>query len=859
MNELNVILPKSDRTNPATPVLIPGTGNRITWQDLKEKTAYWQEQFGQERKLIALAAERNAESIFAYLAGIESGHVMAMLPPNDAQALKAFERDFAPDISVCFQNGLPEIRQSHSVVPCELHPDLCLLLPTSGSTGVSKVVRLSRQNVESNAQAIIDYLNLTEHDRSALILPLHYSYGLSVLHSHLKAGASLYIPDGSVLEAGFARTVADNQCTNISGVPHSFRLLEETDFRSHEIPSLRFMTVAGGRASPETITQYTHFLRKSGGEFFAMYGQTEATARIAYLPPEDAVHHADTIGQAIPGGTLKLLNEDGREITKAGETGELVYSGPNVMMGYALDRNDLSKGQETDELRTGDLATRDDRGFYKIVGRLKRISKISGLRIGHDSVEAALAGHDIEAIVTGNDSKLSVLHCSSYEDEHVRKLVADITKLPNLAIEVLYNENLPLLASGKVDYEKAKSLFSSARQTSPSSVQQLYSDIFAPKTVKPDDSFVSLGGDSLRFVELSIALEKLLGTLPDKWEEQSITALGNTRAGSKSYLTIGTDLLIRAISILLVVVHHATHWPIPGGAAAMTVLIGLGLARFHWDAVVNGNPGRLLNGIPLVLFPYSLVLMGYTIGYEQFPWASALLVGNLGLVHPLDREMLPFLYWFVELYVQSVLLIYLLLCISSVRDYAKNNSFEFALALIGLGLLLRFGLAETWDFSGRQIFTLPWNFYLVGFGWAICFAKTTRQKLTLLVLGLIAFPAAAYFGGNMTPGWVKYSLQIVVIVALLFLPRAKVHKVVATAVLSVAAAGYHIYLFHRIIPKHFPEWLGKEQFPELFIPLSILIGVLCGFAAWYLQGILLKLAKGSFSFEQLRMKVKTLR
>ncbi|RYI97112.1 MAG: AMP-dependent synthetase, partial [Actinomycetales bacterium] len=212
-----------------------------------------------------------------------------------------------------------------------LHPDLRLLLSTSGSTGSPKLVRLSRENLTSNAHAIADYLDLHGDDRAITSLPLHYCYGLSVLHSHLVRGAGVVLTDLSVVDECFWDLCRRARVTTLSGVPYTFELLHRSGFAEREPGSLRRVTQAGGRLRPEAVREYADTCATRGIDFFVMYGQTEATARMAYLPPALAAAHPDAAGIAIPGGHLRIDSVP----DQPADVGEVVYSGPNVMLGYA--------------------------------------------------------------------------------------------------------------------------------------------------------------------------------------------------------------------------------------------------------------------------------------------------------------------------------------------------------------------------------------------------------------------------------------------------------------------------------------------------------------------------------------------
>ena len=561
----------------------------------------------------------------------------------------------------------------------------------------------------------------------------------------------------------------------------------------------------------------------------------------------------------MPGGAFQLIDDHGQTIAGNGVAGELIYRGPNVMMGYASGRADLARGSEVEALRTGDLAERLENGFYRITGRLKRISKISGLRIGHDSLEQALARSGIEAAIVGDDREICALHTSSLPDDRVRKRLAEYSGLPGQVLRVQSEPALPRLISGKTDYEAVRRYFANSADdeadlSTGDKVLALYQQTFAWQQVSPTDSFVSLEGDSLSFVQLTLSLEPLFGSLPRKWEDMSVAELSKRATRAKAPSTIGTDMVIRAAAIFLVVLHHATNWPIPGGAAAMLVMVGFSLGRFQRKPALKGEPLKLLSGIPMVLLPYVLILAGYTIGWGSFPWASALLIGNFGFADPIRHDMLPYLYWFVEIFVQCILILFFLFLIPAVRRFAALRPFVFALGLIAAGCLARFVWAQNWHFGNREIFTAPWNFFLFAFGWATATVSRFWQRMIIFALAVIVMPFAAYYwGGTWIGGWVNYLIQVPVIGLLLFVPKLPAPRVMVVPMLTFAAAGYHIYLFHRLMPDYLPDLLGRAQSPTLFVWGSMVAGIGCGFVAYLLQNRLMK----GFVWLSRRMKARS--
>lgn len=335
-----------------------------------------------------------------------------------------------------------------------LHPDLGLLLSTSGSTASPKLVRLSRDNIAANAASIADYLQLDTNEVAITTLPLHYSYGLSIVHSHLACGARLVLTDASVAQAEFWRLMREQGVTSLAGVPTLWRLLRRLRFERMALPALRTLTQAGGRLEPEEIRWLAESAQAAGRRVFIMYGQTEATARIAYVPPERLMDKLGSIGVAIPGGALRVLDENGRPITQTGMPGQLAYRGPNVMMGYAETPEQLAEGAQLGELLTGDLGHQDAEGFIWVTGRLKRFIKLFGHRLALDEVEQDLRAQGLEAGVTGRDDALMVglVGASAEACAALQRSLAQRLRCLPAAVTVKPLAALPLASNGKLQY-----------------------------------------------------------------------------------------------------------------------------------------------------------------------------------------------------------------------------------------------------------------------------------------------------------------------------------------------------------------------------------------------------------------------
>ena len=278
----------------------------VSYLELAGRVDAMTRSFGPARCLIALEAENTLWSLTVYLAALASGHPLLILPPGGGQASETLIAAYDPDIVARSAQGDCVLDVRRLETRHELHPDLALLVSTSGSTGSPKLVRLSGASIQANAAAIAQYLHLRPSDTAATTLPLSYCYGMSVVNSHLLVGASLALTDLSVVDPCFWDLVRSRDVTSFAAVPYTFDLLDRVGFEHMDLPSLRYITQAGGRLAPERVRSYSELGRKRGWDLFVMYGQTEATARMAYLPPHQAVDYPHAIGVPVPGGAFRL-------------------------------------------------------------------------------------------------------------------------------------------------------------------------------------------------------------------------------------------------------------------------------------------------------------------------------------------------------------------------------------------------------------------------------------------------------------------------------------------------------------------------------------------------------------------------
>jgi acyl-CoA synthetase (AMP-forming)/AMP-acid ligase II len=776
------------------------------------------------RQLVVLGFANAAESVAAYLGCLRKGHVPILCSPKEQSELVALAEHYGA--SLVFNGRSWDALASATTAP--LHQELGLLLRTSGSTGSPKLVRLSKENIVANARSIASYLNLDGNDRAITTLPSHYSYGLSVLNSHLEVGGSIVLTEESVTSPAFWELVDQESPTGLAGVPYTYELLEKLRFRDRSFPSLRMLTQAGGRLRPELVEAYLDWANRSGTKFYVMYGQTEATARIAYLPPDRAKGNETKIGVAIPGGELKVIDDRGEEITASGQAGELVYCGPNVMLGYAEQAVDLQKPREMTELRTGDIARFDDSGLFEIVGRKSRFCKPFGIRVNLDDLEDMLRPHVGISVVAGTDELVAVGYSSADTPRAIEQLLADRLDMPAQFFRAIQYPKIPRLPSGKADYAQVLRSALALQESSievrrNEGVRGLFLEVFPGRSVDDQSSFVSLGGDSLNFVNLSIGLEKVVGSLPAGWESMTVGELCDLDpelgAGSKWRARVDSDILLRSLAVVIVVFDHArasTSWNgIFGGSEMFLLLAGYSLGRFRTGFFATNRFWDVLKAfITRVMLPFYCLIVAYSLLTGKGDVDRFLLIGTFAGLNKGGLE--PF--WFIEALFHIYLFLQILSFVRPLRQMAGRQPFLFGAALVVVGAIIHHLSPLIFSHQGLYSRTADQLFTIVAVGWWIPSARTPGQKAIVVVSCAALLVSGSLRDGNLIP----FSLAVLVLLAL---PWASVPIWVKRGAVIVSAASFTIYLTHV-----FPIWILNKAGMGAFPIVKTIVGVAAGVA-----------------------------
>ncbi|CAI3794371.1 AMP-binding protein [Pseudarthrobacter sp. MM222] len=807
-------------------------GGSVTYRELADQVDATARAFGPVRRLVALEADNSLPSLVVYLAALSSGHPLLILPAGGGQASESLVAAYDPDIVARAVGGESVLEIRRDGTRHELHPELALLLSTSGSTGAPKLVRLSADSVQANAGAIAEYLQLRPDDKAATTLSLSYCYGMSVVNSHLSVGASVALTDLSVVDPCFWELVRNEGATSFAAVPYTFDLLERVGFESMELPSLRYITQAGGRLEPERVRAYAQLGRRRGWDLFVMYGQTEATARMAYLPPDLAAEHPQAIGVPIPGGAFRLAPVPGLDDC------ELVYSGPNVMLGYAERPEDLALGRTVTELHTGDLARGTADGLYEIVGRRSRFVKIVGLRVDLGQVERILAGLGVPAAAAGADGHVVAAVEGGHDLPLIAKTLAQDLGVPRGAVQLRSVTAIPRLSSGKPNYPAVLALgvedkHAQEKADDPDTpgasedARSIFADVLERDDVTGTDTFVSLGGDSLSYVAASVRLERALGDLPRGWHLMPVCEL--TAPGGTPDLTGGgapvpaggslrkwrqrllapmeTGIVLRAVAIFFIISTHVGWFSWEGTAHVLMAVAGFNFARFQLSGPPRARLGRQLRSIARIVVP-SVAVIGLAFAVtDTYSWANVFLLNSLlGPEGWNDFSR----FWFVEMLVHILLGVAALLAIPAADRAQRRWPLAFPLVLFGADLLLRFRIIDL-PYPGQG--PVLWLFAL---GWAAAAVRNVWQRAAVTALALLTIPGAfddEYRSATILAGFL----------ILLWLPTVFVPRVVHRLTGLLASSSLYAYVTH---------WLVYPLFDQAGKGLAVAASLAVGIAYW---------------------------
>lgn len=427
-----------DHIDPKRIAVLDSEGNHVTYGEIVNEALRLREKYA-EREFRIVLVENTANSVKEVMAMLASERIVPLI----------LNKKTDPTL-------LQHLKETYGDTGNDVHPQLSHLLPTSGSTGSPKLIRHCYENIEAAGLNISTFFELKETDRPLMVLPLYYTMGLSIVFSHFKVGATVLITGLNMTDAGFWRFLKDEHATSFTGVPYSYQILHLMRFYRMDLPNLELMTQGGGKMPKDLNLRFAEYCQEKGKRWIATYGQSECTARMAYLPAKWAIEKIGSIGIAVPNGELSLIDEAGHAITTPHTEGEMCYRGKNVTMGYATCAQDLMKGDERHGyIHTGDLAYFDEDGCYYIVGRLGRFLKLFGMRVGLDECEQIITTEcQTEVACVGTDEKMIVYITDETKKEIVKQTLVEKTHIVATSFELRVITEIPKNETGKKLYSQ---------------------------------------------------------------------------------------------------------------------------------------------------------------------------------------------------------------------------------------------------------------------------------------------------------------------------------------------------------------------------------------------------------------------
>ena len=414
---------------------------KYSYKEILKKVEYIDSKI-ENGSLIAMIANNDVASIIGYISFIRSNNVTILLDKSfKIEYIQKIISKYKPNYLFGPPEYFDKLIKINAVLSLrnyklfktnykkhkKINKKNLLLLSTSGTTQNPKFVRLSNSNLENNTRSIIKYLKINSNHNTITTMPMGYSYGLSIINTHLSSGSKVVLNNKTIFDRSFWNLVHKYKITSFGGVPQFYEQLKKLKFDKINLSHLRYLTQAGGKLDKTFLKYFESICEERNIKFIVMYGQTEASPRISYLEWKKFSLKFGSIGKVLSGSKFKILDKKGKYIKSAYSVGELIYFGKNVSLGYANSLEDLYKGDiNKGKLFTGDLVYKDNDNYLYIVGRKNRISKIFGLRIDLDDIEKQLQKKQYEVKCVPDNKYLKILIINDYNYEKIKQTIQDL-------------------------------------------------------------------------------------------------------------------------------------------------------------------------------------------------------------------------------------------------------------------------------------------------------------------------------------------------------------------------------------------------------------------------------------------------
>lgn len=720
--------------------------------------------------------------------------------------------------------------------------DIALIAFTSGTEGNPKGVILMHKNLAEVVTRLNSLMQLDESISEYIGVPVYHSFGFGRCRAVATAGGKFFIPSNGFNPSEIGEMLKKEEINAISAVPSLWRvLLANKDLIGSYGKKVRWIEIGSQYMSRQEKEQMKALFPEA--RIVQHYGLTEAS-RTTLLPIHELEGDLlESVGQALGTVEVKLTSE-----------GQIAIRGDHVAKSYLIDGEEIPLQDEDGWFVTKDLGSLEN-GYLYYQGRADDVINCGGLKVYPEALEtkvyASIGRSGGLAICRKKDSMrgegflVAVTKELNVDRQQLREAVLQATQELGVnagnAITIIDVESLPKTATGKIQRKQLSEWYvkeflpedqpkdvSDASLANASAIQASFCRTLSIQKVQPEDSFLSLGGDSLSYVQLSMEIERHLGYLPRKWEQMPLNELESLVPQRKKSTIIETNIFLRSLAISGVVANHSGFHFIEGGAMLLLLIASLNFARFQGPALIEGRLKTILPLLKNILVPYYVVAIGYQIWKQKLNLGVLLLVSNFQEIKTQTTQNIFFV-WFIANLVQTIILFTIPFAFPGVRKFASVSPWRFGFIALGVGIATHILGPYVWDTSYLSDQVPHMLFWLFALGWCIHFAKSRNEKIVTTFVMSIVTPL--FFGINALQSW----WILIGGILLLWVSYIPIPKIIKLPVQMISAATYYIYLTAMIFIAIMHKVIGTD-YPLITMVVTLLGSVLTWSAVqWFKQ------------------------
>ncbi len=712
--------------------------------------------------------------------------------------------------------------------PSSTSEDIAQISFTSGTEGDPKAIAISYFSLDNTASRLVKVMNMDQSIQEYIGAPVNFSFGLGRCRAIARAGGKGYLPPNGFDPIEISKMLAENAINAISAVPTLWRIvLENKEYFEETGSKLKWIEIGSQYMSRDEKIALRNLFPSA--KIIQHYGLTEAS-RSTFLDISDENNALESVGKPSNNIEIKLNSEN-----------KICIKGPHVCSGVVVDGQVKSLADKDGWFETSDFGEIHE-GFLYYKGRADDVINCGGIKISPEILEreimSSLSDSSINFCISKitDDERGEIPLLAILKESTNQQNAVEITALQQLSMMGLKLASLPTLimdefpktTTGKIQRKIISSQFkfpisaeTKKLRKKATSVREIFESMFGIKNLKNDSSFDSMGGDSLNYVKASIQIEEYLGYLPKDWNQLTLSNLDKKPISKTKISIVETNILLRCMAIIAVVLAHSGYTFIGGGTQLLIILVGYNLARFQSKKIISGEVWRSIHKFSIkIIIPYLVIVLAYFYWKNSFSWDRIFMYTNY---LPMEgRSPVIFPSWFIQVLLQSVVILGVMFSFEKVREKFRENIWLTSYSMLIVFISLRILFPHLYDTDYLYERVPPIYLASIWLGWTICFSETRNQKLITFTTALIL--SLVHLGVNAVSLWVSAGAFM-----LLFTDNLKVPRLFKLGVTRIASATFYIYLFHMIFI-HIPVNIFNLNSPLI----NSAFGVFGSISVWYL-------------------------